>query len=102
MALRVRVAAVGVGATVLEAGGGLWALAALGPARVALFLLACGAATAVVTMLMWRSLGRPPHGDDGEGPGPGGGPTDSDPPPAWWPEFEREFRRHVRSRRTSV
>ena len=99
--MRARVAAVGAGATVLEAAGGTWGLAVLGPDRIALFLVACAAATALVTVVLWHFLGRPPAGTDG-GPGPGGRPPGGDPPPPWWPEFERDFRRHVRSQRSPV
>lgn len=33
-----------------------------------------------------------PDGGDGPGPSHGG----DDPPPPWWPDFERQFRAHVR------
>ena len=37
-----------------------------------------------------------PRRDDGDDDEGGGGPDPSEPEPPWWPEFEREFREHVR------
>jgi hypothetical protein len=81
-----------------EVAAGIVALAALGPVTTALFLLACGIATAATTAglaaLIAFRLGR---GDSGGGLPPPG--PDPERPPPWWPRFERDFRAHVERRR---
>ena len=77
---------------------GTVALVVLGPERIALFLLVCASATALVSAVVWRltaSAGRG-GGDEPEGGPPTTGP---DRPPPWWPGFERDFWEHVRSQR---
>ena len=88
-----------------EAAAGIVALAALGPVKIALFLLACGLATAATTAALAALIARlggsgaPPGGDSAGGPPPRG-PQDQ---PPWWPRFERDFWAHVRRRsRTPV
>lgn len=73
---------------------GALAFASFGPERIVLFLVACAAATAAVTVALRVLLARMPpgggeRGDKGDGPPP---------PPPWWPEFERRFREHARAR----
>lgn len=113
--MRARIGALGGAAAALEAGLGVAALVAFGPAEIAFYALACAVATVLVTVALWRLLGMPAGGggDGGDGGGAdrggdggGGGHsgTDREPDePPWWPSFEREFRAHARERdRTSV
>jgi hypothetical protein len=82
-----------------EAATGIVALAALGPATIALFLLACGVATAATTAGLAALIAR--RRGPGESPGgPGGRPPQRGPdlPPPWWPDFEREFWARVEHR----
>lgn len=120
MSTRARIATLGGVAAVLEAGLGVAALVAFGPAEIAFYALACAAATVAVTVALWRLLGVPSDGGgeggggvggDGGGAdrgGDGGGGdrsgTDGEPDePTWWPRFERDFREHARERdRTPV
>jgi hypothetical protein len=78
------------------------AFALLGSRPIALWLAMSGALLLAVTLAGRRILARPrpesPPGDDDGGIGPSG-PDDGEPP--WWPDFERDFRAHVR-RRTRV
>ena len=83
----------GAGVAALEALAGAFALIALGPVEIALYPVACAAATALVTGLGALAISR----HDGRG-GSRGGDSDGDEPPPWWPEFERDCRRHVRGR----
>jgi hypothetical protein len=85
--------AAGILVTLAEAAVGIYALVVLGPAEIALYLLACAVATAVVVAVgAYLMLRRRP--DDG-----GGEARDGEgPQPPWWPRFEAEFRRHVRER----
>lgn len=110
MSTRARIAALGGAAAVLEAGLGVVALAAFGPAEIAFYALCCAAATVVVTVALWRLLETPaggggeggagvdrggdPAGDGGGGIHPRGGPEEA----PWWPAFERDFRAHARER----
>lgn len=100
----VPLAIVGGFAAAGEAGAGIVALATLGPAKIALFLLACGLATAATTAAVAVLIARL----GGSGDPPGGGSTGGPPPrgpqePPWWPSFERDFWSHVRRRsRTPV
>jgi hypothetical protein len=85
--------AAGVLVTLVEAAVGVYALVVLGPAEIALYLLACAIATAVVVGVgAYLMLRRRP---DGGGGAAGGG---EGPQPPWWPRFEAEFRRYVRER----
>jgi hypothetical protein len=64
----------------------------LGPVEIALYMLACAAATVAVTAIAKRLIALPRRGADDGGRGGGGEP------PPWWPEFERAFRRYARER----
>lgn len=111
MSTRARIAALGGVAAVLEAGLGVAALVAFGPAEIAFYALCCAGATVVVTAALWRLLGMPaaggggaggarvapgdpPTSDGGDGPDPG----DARAEPSWWPAFERDFRAHALER----
>ncbi len=52
-----------------------------------------GFAAAVLPVILPRHGRNDDDATGGDGPGDGGG----DPPPSWWPEFERQFRWHVRT-----
>lgn len=54
-----------------------------------------GFAAAVIPFIVPR---RPDDGDDSSG-GDGRGPDGGGPEPPWWPDFERDFRRHATERR---
>jgi hypothetical protein len=60
------------------------------------FFGGCALLTLGVALLAAPLMG--PRGDDpgDDGGGDDGGPSPDDPEPPWWPEFEREFRDHVR------
>ncbi|MGI8804962.1 MAG: hypothetical protein ACR2IN_04630 [Thermoleophilaceae bacterium] len=88
-----RLVLAGVAVVVLEALTGVFALAALGPVKIALYPVACATATALVTGLGALAIRR----HDGGG-GSRGDDENGDDPPPWWPEFERDFRRHARER----
>ena len=76
-----------------EAMLGVVAVTTLGPLEVALYVLACAAATAGVTVLLARLTTPRRRGDAGDER-----PSREDPPPPWWPGFERDFWHHVRDR----
>jgi hypothetical protein len=59
----------------------------------------CALLTLVLSLIAAPLL-RPHRRDDGDGGIRGPEPTD-DPPPPWWPEFEREFRAYA-DRLTSI
>jgi hypothetical protein len=89
----------GVAVTIAEGAAGTAALL-LGPVRIALFLLACAAATGTVSALVWRLTSRVGGGPGGSGGTDGGAPTRGpDDPPPWWPGFERDFWDHVQNGR---
>lgn len=88
-----RLVLAGAAVVALEALTGAVALVALGPVKIALYPVACAAATALVTGLGALAVRRHDGGGGGRGGDEGGGG-----PPPWWPEFERDFRRHVRER----
>jgi hypothetical protein len=105
MSTRARIAALGGAAAALEAGLGVTALVAFGPAEIAFYALCCAVATVVVTAGLWRLLGLPARGTGGGLGGGGGAPTGpgGPPEPSWWPAFERDFRAHALERdRTPV
>jgi hypothetical protein len=82
-----------------EAAAGIVALAALGPETIALFLLACGVATAATTVGLAALIAH----RRGPGDSPGGSarwppPRGPEQPPPWWPGFERDFWAHVERR----
>jgi len=79
-----------------EAVAGVTALVALGPFRIALFLITCGLATGATTAAVVALIDRRGGPGGPPGGGPGGGPPDE--PPPWWPDFERDFWAHVRGR----
>lgn len=92
-----RVALGGGLVTAVEAALAAVSLAGIGPERVSLFLVACALATALVTLLLHRLIGRRDGGSGGSGGSRGGGPP-GDPPPPWWPRFEHDFWDHVHGR----
>ncbi len=59
------------------------------------FFAGCAALTLAGSLLAAPLLRRPP-GDDGRG-GRGPDHPEPSPEPPWWPDFERDFRDHVRS-----
>ncbi len=84
----------GFAGAAVEAALGVLAL----PTGLAPYLFACAVATLAVAVAAHGLLVRrrdEPGDDDGGGPRRG---PDEPPPPPWWPEFEREFRAHVRGR----
>jgi hypothetical protein len=85
----------GVLVTLAEAALGVFALSTLGPAEIAIYPIACAAATGLVIGLSAHLVRRRRPGDDHDsgGDGAGGGPQ-----PPWWPEFEADFWRRVRER----
>lgn len=97
MSVRAWFAAVGTAAVLLEAGAGAVALVQLGPARIALYPIACAVATAVAAVALWKLLdqqaGGPGGGEGGRGPAPR-----DDPSPPWWPAFESDLRRYADER----
>lgn len=92
-----RLVVAGALVALLEGLIGALALFSLGPVEIAVYPVACAAATAGVTVLAALAIRRAEGRGEGGPRDPGGGP------PPWWPEFERDFRRHVRQReRTPV
>lgn len=78
---------------------GQWGLAvasleAMGLEPTTWWLALSGVLTAVVSVLAYRLLVRPPAAPEDESDSPPGGPDD-DPDPPWWPDFERGFRAHA-------
>lgn len=85
----------GIGVALAEAATGALGVLLLGPVEIAFYMLVCAAATAAITGLAAHLIAlHRGRGDDDGGGGGGGG----DEPPPWWPDFERDFRRHVRER----
>ena len=91
--LRSAPVAVGLVATTLLADAtSLLAAERMSPTRgqsLALALLWVAAVLSITTYLVLRA-----PSEDGGDDGPG--PPDEDPEPPWWPDFERQFRDHVR------
>ena len=95
MSPRAAVTAVGAVTVACEAALTAAVFASGGPNRIGVYLAICAVVTAAMTAALHRVLGLPPR-DSGGG---GGGRTPTPPPdPPWWPDFEREFRAHVRGR----
>ena len=67
------------------------------PTGLSPYLFACAVTSAVVALVAHKLLVRRPD-DPGEGRGGSGTPSDDPPPPPWWPQFEADFRAHVRAR----
>jgi hypothetical protein len=80
----------------LHLAAAVWMLVVMRSGVLAQYFGACAALTAAMGVLGFRLLRQPPRGKSGgDGGGPVGNP--SGPEPHWWPEFEREFWRHVGS-----
>ena len=80
-------------------------VALLGASHLAALVWTSGILVATLAVLVSGLVAVPrrraPESDDGDdtddGGGGGGGPRPDGEPP-WWPDFEREFREHARSR----
>ena len=88
----------GIAVVLLEAATGAIGVVLLGPVEIAIYLLVCAGATAAVTALAVRLIAVRRRGDEGDDGGGGGGDGPGEEPPPWWPDFEHDFRRHVRER----
>lgn len=93
----------GVAVVLVEAAAGGVGVALLGPAKIAIYLLVCAAATAAATALAVRLITLRHGGDDPDDDDGGGGGGGGDDVPPWWPGFESDFWRYLREReRTPV
>jgi len=87
-------------AGVLETGAGVFLIASIGPASIALFFLTTGVCTLALASQIGRLL-KPVDGGPGGSAFPPDGENDGGPAPtAPWPEFEAAFREYARERQS--